>query len=98
MEFTFTGAWLLWIVAFLIIGASALFNSTPGDTLSEHVWTWFGTARTTRIPVYRDTTSIIPMRYERLKVAGKAWRWAGPLVLTTFMVWLTAHFATGGLI
>lgn len=42
---TFTIGWLLWIAAFLVWEGIALFNSKPGDTLSEHVWHWFGTRR-----------------------------------------------------
>jgi hypothetical protein len=29
-----------------VVEGKALFNKTEGDTLSEHVWKWFGTART----------------------------------------------------
>jgi hypothetical protein len=39
----YTVAWLLWIFAFILIETSALRNQEPGDTLSEHVWEWFGT-------------------------------------------------------
>ncbi|MER7445023.1 hypothetical protein ABTW73_30135 [Micromonospora avicenniae] len=37
----FTALWLLWLAAFLAVEGVALFNKTPGDTLSEHVWKWF---------------------------------------------------------
>ncbi|WJN62782.1 hypothetical protein [Streptomyces phage phiScoe2] len=40
-----TWAWLAWIAAFLVIEGKALFNKTEGDTLSEHVWKWFGTSK-----------------------------------------------------
>ena len=38
----FTVAWIGWIVAFVVVEAVALFNKQKGDTLSEHVWKWFG--------------------------------------------------------
>lgn len=34
----FTIAWLSILAAFLIVEFIAVFNSRPGDTLSEHVW------------------------------------------------------------
>ncbi|AFU62247.1 hypothetical protein TG1_53 [Streptomyces phage TG1] len=39
----YTWAWLAWIAAFGVVEGRALFNKTPGDTLSEHVWKWFAT-------------------------------------------------------
>ncbi|MFF3055009.1 hypothetical protein [Streptomyces sp. NPDC057909] len=39
--------WVGWLAAFVVIEGKALFNKTEGDTLSEHVWRWFSTARTT---------------------------------------------------
>lgn len=36
-----TIAWLAWFAAFLLIEGWALFNRTEGDTLSEHVWSWW---------------------------------------------------------
>lgn len=37
--------WVGWLAAFCTIEGPALFNKTVGDTLSEHVWKWFGTLR-----------------------------------------------------
>ncbi|MGW4158710.1 hypothetical protein [Streptomyces sp. NPDC004788] len=37
--------WVGWLAAFCAIEGRALFNKTEGDTLSEHVWKWFGTAQ-----------------------------------------------------
>lgn len=45
-----TIAWLVWLAAFAAIEGPALFNKTPGDTLSEHVWKWFATERKTGAP------------------------------------------------
>jgi len=33
--------WVGWIVIFLVIEGAALINKERGDTLSEHVWSWF---------------------------------------------------------
>ncbi|MEU6572302.1 hypothetical protein [Streptomyces sp. NPDC046805] len=41
-------AWIAWLAAFLAIEGKALFNKTKGDTLSEHVWRWFGTDKLTQ--------------------------------------------------
>lgn len=40
-----TWAWAGWAVYFLIVEGMALFNSRPGDTLSEHVWAFIGIRR-----------------------------------------------------
>lgn len=37
-----TWAWLAWIAAFLAIEGLALADKDREDTLSEHVWKWFG--------------------------------------------------------
>lgn len=37
-----TWAWIAWGLAFVVIEGIALFNSTRGDTLSEHAWAWLG--------------------------------------------------------
>ena len=36
-----TVAWLLWIAMFAGIEGVALARKQRGDTLSEHVWSWF---------------------------------------------------------
>jgi len=41
----YTIAWCAWLATFLVIEGKALFNKTPGDTLSEHVWKWFATSQ-----------------------------------------------------
>lgn len=35
-------AWLVWVGVFIVLETAALINGTPNDTLSEHVWRWFG--------------------------------------------------------
>lgn len=79
----FTIAWILWIAAFLVIEGIALFRKEKGDTLSEHVWKWFGTRRDVE---YEVDESGQP----------KGWLRFGRFVLLAFMAWLTAHFVTGG--
>jgi hypothetical protein len=37
-----TWLWLGWIAIFGIIEGIALTNSQHSDTLSEHLWSWFG--------------------------------------------------------
>lgn len=53
----FTAGWLLWLAYFAALEGTALVRSyrakragqaDPRDTLSEHVWLWFGTARGTQ--------------------------------------------------
>lgn len=41
-KYRFTVMWVGWIAAFVVIEAVAIFNKKKGDTLSEHVWRWFG--------------------------------------------------------
>jgi hypothetical protein len=48
MNTTYTVLWLLWLLGFVVIEGAALRDKRRGDTLSEHVWTWFcmrGTGR-----------------------------------------------------
>jgi hypothetical protein len=37
----FAIAWILWIIAFLIIEIIAVVRKAPNDTLSEKVWAFF---------------------------------------------------------
>jgi hypothetical protein len=37
----YTIGWLVWFAAFAALEGPALFNHLAGDTLSEHVWSWF---------------------------------------------------------
>lgn len=37
-----TAAWIAWGLMFCAVEGVALANKTEGDTLSEHVWRWFG--------------------------------------------------------
>lgn len=64
----YTWAWLAWALAFVIVEGMALFNSRRGDTLSEHVWAWLGSAHLTRKQ---------PTGWTRLRrfvvLAGLAW-------------------------
>lgn len=37
----FTIGWVAWILGFVLLEGIALARKPLGDTLSEHVWTWF---------------------------------------------------------
>jgi hypothetical protein len=39
---TWTKLWLAWIAAFFALELPPLFRGRPQDTLSDHVWAWFG--------------------------------------------------------
>ena len=41
MGWVFTGLWILWGVWFLAVEVPAIVRKERGDTLSEHVWSWF---------------------------------------------------------
>lgn len=36
-----TALWIVWIGIFLVLEGIALFDKTPGNTLSERTWDWF---------------------------------------------------------
>ncbi|SCL33075.1 hypothetical protein GA0070616_4628 [Micromonospora nigra] len=75
-------AWLVWFACFAVVELAALFNSRDGDTLSEHVWLWFGTARRKPGEPERVVTGWVRLRR---------------FVLLAFVGWLSVHFLTGGL-
>ncbi|MEV6638070.1 hypothetical protein AB0M54_45845 [Actinoplanes sp. NPDC051470] len=77
----YTVLWLLWLAYFAVVEGVALFNSKPGDTLSEHVWMWFGTQRRKPGEPAREPSGWTKVR--RVALAG-------------FLVWLAVHFLTGG--
>lgn len=81
-----TLAWLAVGVAVLVIEGVAVFNSTRGDTLSEHVWAFLGV----RTAAWHDPQEVkYPVTPTwTLRVART--------VLVSFLVWLTLHFTTGG--
>lgn len=45
-----TVAWIAWFAWFAVVEGMALFNSRQGDTLSEHIWAWFGTQHPDKYP------------------------------------------------
>ncbi|MGW0705099.1 hypothetical protein ACWD4G_03825 [Streptomyces sp. NPDC002643] len=73
----FTVAWVAWIGLFVVIEGAALYLKEPGDTLSEHIWKWFHTAK-----------GVVPDRTTRLRrfvlVAFMAWLSAHFLTGGTF--------------
>lgn len=66
-------AWIIVIAAALVLEFLAIRNPAKNDTLSFHVWKWFG--------IKGD-----PKRFVKLR------RFA----LLVLLVWLLAHFMTGG--
>jgi hypothetical protein len=80
----FTAAWVAWIAAFGVIEGIALYRKQPGDTLSEHVWKWFGTRRDVEYHGKGEQPSGL-LRLRRF-------------ALLAFLAWLSIHFLTGGLV
>lgn len=77
-----TWAWAGWAVYFLIVEGMALFNSKPGDTLSEHVWAWLGFSMTG------------PGAEQLRKPSG--WTRLRRFVTLAGLAWLAVHLLTGG--
>lgn len=77
-----TWAWIAWGVYFAVVEGMALFNSTPGDTLSEHVWAWLGYAATGSGPLNLRK----PSGWTRLR----------RFLTLAFLAWLAIHLLTGG--
>ena len=61
--------WLAWIAVFAVIEAIALGRKAPGDTLSEHIWRWFGIGTPGDRP---KVTGWVQLRRFAL-LAGLAW-------------------------
>lgn len=79
----FTIGWILWLLWFVVEEGMAFKKGQTGNTLSEHVWKWFG------IP---DLNSKVPVTQEPITGWVRARRFA----LLAFMAWLAVHFLTGG--
>lgn len=59
MDF-FDWYWPIWlIIGFGVPEAVALFREERGDTLSEKVWAWFGTARSPKGPLVKTRRVIL---------------------------------------
>ncbi len=81
--------WIGWIAYFAVVEGVALYRSgrakaagasDPRDTLSEHVWFWFG-INTKGVGVDRDVNW---------------WARVRRLILGGFLLWLAIHFLAGG--
>jgi hypothetical protein len=96
----YTWLWLAIGVAALVLEGVALFNSTKGDTLSEHVWAWLGARQPLRYKELPPRTSEHGNTYTPIAHTGAVTpKWTlrvARLVLLTFMLWLILHFVTGG--
>ena len=49
-ELRYTALWLVWIAGFFAIEVPPVHNQHSVDTLSDHVWFWFGIPRRTPPP------------------------------------------------
>lgn len=78
-----TWAWIGWGLIFVAIEGMALFNSKPGDTLSEHVWAFLGYA----VSGQGQLDLRKPSGWTRLRRFG----------VLAFMAWLAVHLLTGGI-
>ena len=78
-----TLAWIGWVVYFAVVEGMALFNSKPGDTLSEHAWAWLGYAATGR----GQQGLRRPTGWTRLR----------RFILLAGLAWLIVHLLTGGI-
>lgn len=85
----FGWGWLAWIAYFAALEGVALYRSRqarlagvddPRDTLSEHVWVWFG-VNSKGIGVDRDVN---------------AWARIRRVLLGAGLLWLAIHFMAGG--
>lgn len=85
----FSWLWVAWIAYFAAVEGVALYQSgkakgrgeqDPRDTLSEHVWVWFG--------VNTQGTGI-----DR---SGNWWARVRRLILGAGLLWLAIHFLAGG--
>lgn len=79
-----TWAWLGWGLIFCVIEGMALFNSKPGDTLSEHAWAWLG---------YNALTGNDPLELR----SPSGWTRLRRFLLLAFLAWLAVHLLTGGI-
>lgn len=77
----YTIGWLAWIAWFLVEEGVSLFHGSTKDTLSGHVWAWFGINNGSGGPPSQN-----PAGWTRLRRFG----------LLAFLAWLSLHFLTGG--
>lgn len=77
----YTVGWLAWILWFLVEEGIALVRGSTKDTLSGHVWAWFGINSGTG-----GAPSMNPGPWLRLRRFG----------LLALLAWLCLHFLTGG--
>ncbi|MEU7905872.1 hypothetical protein [Actinoplanes sp. NPDC049118] len=66
---TWAWLWIGWIGLFAVLEGVALARKAPDDTLSEHVWRWFGIGR----PGNRPTMSGWVQLRRFALLAGLAW-------------------------
>lgn len=92
--------WVAWGLMFLGGEGYALFNRTPGDTLSETVWYWllgYRWAHPERVPGDRGVTATIGRSGLRVTMPVErksAWTWR-TFAVGAFLAWLFFHLTFG---
>jgi hypothetical protein len=87
-----TWYWVAWALMFLGGEGYALFNRTPGDTLSENVWYWLcgyrwaHPARAARVMSGRSGAGPVERK--------SAWTWR-TFAVGAFLLWLFFHLTFG---
>lgn len=85
--------WVAWGIMFLAGEGWALFNRTPGDTLSETVWYWilgYRWAHPSKDAQTWRTTAGLKLPIER----KSAWTWR-TFAVGAFLLWLFFHLTFG---
>jgi hypothetical protein len=89
-----TWYWVAWALMFLGGEGYALFNRTPGDTLSETVWYWLCGYRWAH-PAKAGVSGARPRRGAVGPVERKsAWTWR-TFAVGAFLLWLFFHLTFG---
>lgn len=94
LDLIFTITWIGWMVFAVIIEGIALFNTSRGDTLSEHMWAWLG-IRDDFWHLYRTNPDFVSRHGPKPGTP----KWTVRLVRTLFiffLVWFVLHILTGG--
>lgn len=84
-----TIGWLLWIAAFFVLETPAVLNSRRLDTLSEHLWWWFG--------FQREPRSVVDAEKLMERERKQPWHlWPRRMAAIFFFAWFVPHVFTGG--
>ncbi len=69
----YTWAWVAWIIFFVVIEGIALRDRRKGDTLSEHVWKWFGVGQKGWWALVRRTALLVGCAVLMKHFLAKGW-------------------------